>query len=40
VFEDRVLRRILGPTRDEVMGELRKLHNEKLHNVYSSPDIE
>jgi hypothetical protein len=39
VFENRVLRRILGPNRDEVMGEWRKLHNEELHNLYSSPDI-
>jgi hypothetical protein len=39
VFENRVLRRIFGPTRDEVTGEWRKLHNEELHNLYSSPDI-
>jgi hypothetical protein len=39
VFENRVLRRIFGPQRDEVTEEWRKLHNEKLHNVYSSPDI-
>jgi hypothetical protein len=39
VFENRVLRRIFGPNRDEVMGEWRKLHNEELHNLYSSPDI-
>jgi hypothetical protein len=39
VFENRVLRRIFGPKRDEVTGECRKLHNEKLHNLYSSPDI-
>jgi hypothetical protein len=39
VFENRVLRRILGPKRDEVTGEWRKLHNEELHNLYSSPDI-
>jgi hypothetical protein len=38
VFEDRVLRRIFGPKRDEVMGEWRKLHNEELYNLYSSPD--
>jgi hypothetical protein len=37
VFENRVLRRIFGPKRDEVTGEWRKLHNEELHN--SSPDI-
>jgi hypothetical protein len=39
VFENRVLRRIFGPKRDEVTGEWRKLHNEELHNLYSSPDI-
>jgi hypothetical protein len=39
VFENRVLRRISGPKRDEVTGERRKLHNEELHNLYSSPDI-
>jgi hypothetical protein len=39
VFENRVLRRIFGPTRDEVKGEWRKLHNRELHNLYSSPDI-
>jgi hypothetical protein len=39
VFENRVLRRIFGPKRDEVMGKWRKLHNEELHNLYSSPDI-
>jgi hypothetical protein len=39
VFEKRVLRRIYGPKRDEVMGEGRKLHNGELHNLYSSPDI-
>jgi hypothetical protein len=39
VFESRVLRRIFGPKRDEVTGEWRKLHNEELHNLYSSPDI-
>jgi hypothetical protein len=39
VFEKRVLRRIFGPTRDEVTGEWRKLHNVELHNLYSSPDI-
>jgi hypothetical protein len=36
VFENRVLRRIFGPKRDEVTGEWRKLHNEELHNLYSS----
>jgi hypothetical protein len=39
VFENRVLRRIFGPRRDEVTGEWRKLHNEELHNFYSSPNI-
>jgi hypothetical protein len=39
VFESRVLGRILGPKRDEVTGEWIKLHNEELHNLYSSPDI-
>jgi hypothetical protein len=39
VFENRVLRRIFRPKRDEVTGEWRKLHNEELHNMYSSPDI-
>jgi hypothetical protein len=34
-----VLRRIFGPTRDEVTGGWRKLHNEELHNLYSSPSI-
>jgi hypothetical protein len=39
VFENRVLRRIFGPKRAEVTGEWRKLNNEELHNLYSSPDI-
>jgi hypothetical protein len=39
VFENRVLRRIFGPTRDEVTGEWRKLYNMELHNLYLSPDI-
>jgi hypothetical protein len=39
VFENRVLRRIFGPMRDEVTGEWRKLHSEELHNLYLSPDI-
>ena len=34
VFENRVLRRIFGPKRDEVTGEWRKLHNEELNNLY------
>jgi hypothetical protein len=39
VFENRVLRRIFGLKRDEVIGEWRKLHNEELHDLYSSPSI-
>jgi hypothetical protein len=39
VFENRVLKRIFGPKRDEVTGDWRKLHNEELHNLYSSPNI-
>jgi hypothetical protein len=39
VFENRVLRRIFGPKRDEVKGERKKLHNEELKNLYSSPHI-
>jgi hypothetical protein len=37
VFENRMLRRIFGPERDEVTGGWRKPHNEELHNLYSSP---
>jgi hypothetical protein len=39
VFENRVPRRIFGQRRDEVTGDWRKLHNEELHNLYSSPNI-
>jgi hypothetical protein len=39
VFENSVLRRIFGPKRDEVTGGWSKLHNEELHNLYSSPSI-
>jgi hypothetical protein len=39
VFENRVLRRIFGPKRDEVTGDWRKVRNEKRHNLYSSPNI-
>jgi hypothetical protein len=39
VFENRVRRRIFGPKRDEVTGGWRKLHNEELHGLYSSPSI-
>jgi hypothetical protein len=35
VFENKVLRRIFGPKRDEVTGNWRKLHNEELHDLYS-----
>ena len=38
VFENGVLRRIFGPKRDDVTGEWRKLHNEKLNDIYSLPD--
>jgi hypothetical protein len=37
VFENRVLRRIFGPKKNEVTGEWRKLHNEELRDLYSSP---
>jgi hypothetical protein len=39
VFENRVLKRIFGPKRDKVTGELKKLHSGELHNLCSSPDI-
>ena len=39
VFENMVLRRIFGPRRDEVSGERRRLHNEELNDLYSSPNI-
>jgi hypothetical protein len=39
VFENRVLRRIFGPKRDEATGSCRELHNEELQNLYSSPNI-
>jgi hypothetical protein len=39
VFENRVLRRIFGPKRDELTGEWRKLYNEELNGLYSSPNI-
>jgi hypothetical protein len=39
VFENRVLRGVFGPKRDEVTGEWRRLHNEELYYLYSSPNI-
>jgi hypothetical protein len=39
VFENKVLRRIFGPKRDDVTGEWRRLHNKELYALYSSPNI-
>jgi hypothetical protein len=39
VFENRVLRKIFGPNRDGLTGGWRQLHNEEIHNLYSSPSI-
>jgi hypothetical protein len=39
VFEDRVLRRIFGPKREDVAGGWIRLHDEELHNLYAAPDI-
>jgi hypothetical protein len=39
VFENGMLRRIFGPRRDEITGECRRLHNEELNVLYSSPNI-
>jgi hypothetical protein len=39
VFENRILRGTIGPKRDEVTGECRKLHNEELNDLYCSPNI-
>ena len=38
IFHNRVLRKIFGPKRDEVTGEWRRLRNEELYNLYSSPN--
>ena len=39
MFESRVLRKIFGPQRDEITGQWRRLHNEKLYDIYPSPNI-
>jgi len=39
VFENRVLRKVFGPKRDDVTGEWRKLHNEEMNDLYSLPSI-
>jgi hypothetical protein len=39
VFQNRVLRRVFGPKRDEITGEWRKLHKEELSDLYSLPNI-
>jgi hypothetical protein len=39
VFENRALRRVFGPKRDEVIGEWRKLHSKELSDLYTSPNI-
>jgi hypothetical protein len=39
VFEERLLKRISGPKRAEVVGDWRRLHNEELHNFYASPNV-
>jgi len=39
VFENRLLRRLFGPKGEELAGGWRRLHNEDLHNLYSSPNI-
>jgi hypothetical protein len=39
LFENRVLRRIFGPKREEMAGDWRRLHNKELHNLYASQNI-
>ena len=39
VFENKIIRKIFGPKRDEITAEFRKLHNAELHALYSSPNI-
>jgi hypothetical protein len=39
LFENRALRRIFGPKREEVAGDWRRLHNEELHNLYATPNV-
>jgi len=39
MFQNRVLRKIFGPKREEVAGSLRRLHNENLHKLYALPNI-
>jgi len=39
MFENRMLKRIFGPKRDVITGEWRRLHNEELNDLYSSPNI-
>jgi hypothetical protein len=39
VFENRVVRRIFGPKREEVAGDWRRLHNEELQNLYASTNV-
>ena len=39
VFENKVLRRIFGPRRDEVTGKWKRLHNEEINDLYSSPNV-
>jgi hypothetical protein len=39
IYENRMLRRVFGPKREEVVGAWRRLHNEELHNLHASPNI-